>query len=256
MAPKGSFGLNQLLVITALALFFSGLTVVSFDADLDMPLVSGLFIVLMALPSYYAFWSYAGARRSAVLLIVLSVLPLLVEAQAVVTGFPYGEFQYSETLGGKLFGLVPWTVAFAYLPILLGSFAMASRFWSDSVAVLIVGSAAILTVADLVLDPAIVHAGLWIWTEGGAYYGIPTVNFLGWILTGLIYSGILYVGLKDLLEAEGPVPLSVASSLLLIMALWTGYVVKAGLIVPALIGLTLTSYLVYTFLRPVEESQN
>ncbi len=252
MSSKDELGPNKLLVITALVLFLAGLTVVSFDAQLDMPLVSGLFIVLMALPSYYAFWRYAGARRSVVLLILLSVLPLLVEAQAVVTGFPYGDFQYSQTLGGKLFGLVPWTVAFAYLPILLGSFAMASRFWPGSVPLLIAGSALILTIADLVLDPAIVHAGLWIWADGGPYYGIPTINFLGWVLTGLIYSAILYVGLRELLKTSGPVPIGVASSLLLIMALWTGYVMNAGLLIPSLIGFALTSYLAIIFLKPVE----
>ncbi len=252
MSPKGGSLPNKLLVLAALFLFIAGLTVVTFDAELDMPLVSGLFIVLMALPSYYVLWSYAGARRGAALLIVLSVLPLLVEAQAVVTGFPYGDFQYSQTLGGKLFGLVPWTVSFAYLPILLGGFTMASRFWHGSMPMVIVGSAILLTIADLVLDPAIVHAGLWIWADGGPYYGIPTINFLGWILTGLIYSTILYFGLRDNLETSGPVPIGVASSLLLIMALWTGYVMKAGLLIPSLIGIALTSYLAIMFLKPVE----
>lgn len=250
MSPRDGMDHRKLLVISAIALFLSGLTVVSFDAELDMPLVSSMFIVLMALPSYYVFLRYAGAKRSAVLLVVLSILPLLVEAQAVVTGFPYGEFYYSQALGGKLFGLVPWTVAFAYLPILLGSFAIASRYWPTNAPKLIAGSAVILMVVDLVLDPAIVHAGLWIWTEGGPYYGIPTVNFLGWILTGLIYSAILYIGLRDLLESSGALPIGVASSLLLILALWTGYVIKAGLVAPSLIGLALTVYLALVFLKP------
>lgn len=244
---RANLSYRRILVISAAFFFLAGLTVVSFDADLNMPLVSGAFIVLMALPSYYALWRYLGSRKSVIMLLVLSILPLLVEAQAIVTGFPYGEFSYSETMGGKLFGLVPWTVAFAYLPLLLGSFTIAARWFRHQPLFLIPVSAVLLMVTDLVLDPAIVHAGLWIWEDGGPYYDIPTVNFIGWVLTGLIYSAILYQGSKDELQQK-KMPLEVASSLLLIMALWTGYVINASLTIPALIGGGLTLGLAYLFL--------
>jgi uncharacterized membrane protein len=44
----------------------------------------------------------------------------------------------------------------------------------------------VLTAWDVLVDPLAsapnVHS--WIWEQGGAYYGVPTQNFIGWILTG------------------------------------------------------------------------
>jgi len=42
-----------------------------------------------------------------------------VEAIAVSTGLPYGRFYYSKSFGHMVLGLLPWTVAFAYLPFSL-----------------------------------------------------------------------------------------------------------------------------------------
>ncbi len=243
---------RAILFLSAAMLFFVGVTVLDFDTGLDVPLISAAMVVVIALPSYYVFLRYAGWRKGLPLLLLLSAIPLIVEAQAVVTGFPYGGFHYSDAMGPKAFDLVPWTVAFAYLPILLGSFTLASRIPGGGWIRIVMGSAAILVIADLVLDPAIVHAGLWIWEDGGAYYGVPAVNFLGWLLTGAVYSAILYVAFKDRLEAGEKVPAWVSSSLLLIMAMWTGYVIQNGLLVPSVLGLGLLAVLALVNLRGLE----
>ncbi len=231
------------LILSAAFLFLVGLTVLDFDTGLDVPLVSGALIVAIALPSYYCFLRFAGVRKGVPLLLLLSAMPLLVEAQAVVTSVPYGGFSYSDAMGPKLFGLVPWTVAFAYLPILLGSFTLASQLIGGRWTRMVMGSAAMLVLADLVLDPAIVHAGLWIWEDGGAYHGVPAVNFLDWLLTGVAYSAILYFALKDRLESGEALPAGASSSLLLTMALWTGYVIQNGLLAPSVLGLALLALL-------------
>ncbi|RQD83937.1 MAG: carotenoid biosynthesis protein [Methanocalculus sp. MSAO_Arc2] len=241
--------LTKALMVTSIVLFLAGFLVIRFDTDINIPAISGLFIIAMALPSYYMLCKEAGLRRGILLLTILSIIPLIVEAQAIVTGLPYGEFHYSDDLGFRLFNLVPFTVAFAYLPILLGAFTVTSQFAGTHPRRLIIGSAFLLVLIDLAIDPAIVHAGLWVWPGGGWYYGVPAINFLGWLLTGLLYSGILYIGMKERLMCQKPIAVDMASSLLLIIALWTGYLLYAGLLIPFLIGGALLVALMYMIQR-------
>ena len=201
----------------------------------DVPIFSqaaGVFIVAMAAPSYAALVLWRGARRGSAALVVLSVLPVLVEAAAIFTGFPYGEFTYSGRLGYMVLGVVPWSVAFAYPPILLGSMAYASRLRGDRLG--FSALSAIFNVAvDLVVDPGTVHSGFWSWAEPGAYFGVPVVNFLGWLLTGFLYANVFY----SLTGGETPMDVRVSSSLFLILCFWAGYLFFNGLHLPAALGL-------------------
>jgi len=52
-------------------------------------------------------------------------IPPAIEAYAVATGIPYCRFAYFADLGYGVFSLVPWTVAVACLPMLLGAVALA-----------------------------------------------------------------------------------------------------------------------------------
>jgi bisanhydrobacterioruberin hydratase len=224
------------LLVAAAGLFLAAYLVVRFDAPGASPAVSTLFLVALALPSYTAVVRWLGPARGIALLLVLSLLPLAVEAYAVATGIPYGAFAYSPHLGVRLFDQVPWTVAFAFLPMLLGAVAIGSALVGTGWRRLIPASVFFLLLVDLVIDPAAVHAGLWLWAEDGAYYGVPLSNFAGWVLTGTVYVALVYYIARRDLVAGRPVPGLVASSLLLIVAFWTGYLVRNGLIVPSLLG--------------------
>lgn len=243
---------SRRIVLAAAAVFFLvGLVFVRFGEGMDVPGISAAFVVAMALPSYLALVRWLGAKRGLFLLLVFSLLPLAVEGFAVATGFPYGSFSYAGTLGEPLFGLVPWTVAFAYLPLLLGSVTLASRLAGTDQR-RFVAAAALLTVAvDLVIDPAAVHAGFWIWASPGLYYGIPAVNFLGWALTGALYASLFAFAVRDRFAAGEPVPLAVAASLLLILAFWSGYLLREGLLVPVAIAILLIGLLLCACSRPV-----
>ncbi|NHJ14895.1 MAG: carotenoid biosynthesis protein, partial [Candidatus Thorarchaeota archaeon] len=169
------------------------------------------------------------------LLLAFSILPLVVESIGISTGLPYGEFYYSDQLGFKVFGLVPWSVAFAFAPLVLGAMASASQFTSD-VRILLPFSALLLVVFDLILDPAMVALGVWIWVEPGPYYGIPTTNYLGWFLTALIASGLMYLIAKAEISMEPRIDFRIAASLLLTLFFWTGYNVWTSLWIPAIVG--------------------
>jgi len=47
-------------------------------------------------------------------------------------------------------------------------------------------SAAALTSWDLFLDPQMVARGFWVWENPSGYFGIPLVNYAGWLLVASI----------------------------------------------------------------------
>ncbi len=117
-----------------------------------------------------------------------------IELAGVLTGLPYGEFSYGIELGPMLAGLVPLGLPVFYFPILLNSYLLASLFLGETT----VGRRFVLTLGtvltlDLLLDPGAVALGFWAWDSPGAYYGVPAINYAGWLLSGSVATAILQV---------------------------------------------------------------
>jgi len=206
--------------------------------------VSAFFIVVLAIPSYIFLYRWVGLKLALVILVVFSILPIAIEALGITTGFPYGWFYYSENLGYRILDLVPWSVAFAFAPLVLGSLSLASYVTKDA-RLAIPLSALILVWTDLVLDPAAVLLEIWIWVYPGTYYGIPISNYVGWFLTATLASTILHGVLSGKSVETSPLDSRLATSHLLIAAFWTGYTVWTGLVIPAILGLLLFIILYY-----------
>lgn len=223
--------------LLAIVLFLTGFLFVNPDPRYST--VSGIFIILLALPAYGVLLCWLGAPRGLLLLFLFSVLILSVETLAVATGFPYSGFSYSGAIGPPLFDLVPVMVSFAYLPLLLGAAALSCRGCAPSLPRTVLLATILLVLADLVIDPAAVHAGFWTWNEPGWYYGIPVLNFAGWVLTGAIYSWLFFRVSGRMQAGFSCPPPMLASSLLLIIALWSGYLSRNLLLIPAGIGIAL-----------------
>jgi len=225
--------------IGILVLVILGLAVSAFFmANVEMPqwshIVSSISVVLFAVPCIWAAKMWLGWRDAVVLVTALGFVALLIETSAIMTGFPYGHFGYSEHLGYKLFAVVPWTVAFAWPPLLLAAYSVAANV-TKSRLVRIVMTTITLLVFDLVLDPGAVLLGFWKYAEAGAFYRVPLSNFGGWIISGLIGAVILEMIIsrfKPLL----PVPIQLTASAFFIVCFWTAFAAFAGMIYPALIG--------------------
>jgi putative membrane protein len=140
-----------------------------------------------------------GWRKTAVFAIVSITLSLSFELFGTGTGWPFGNYAYTDFLGTKVLGRVPWTIPLSWFymgfaSLLLGSW-LASRLqlgnrgiWS------VLLGAWLLTGWDLVLDPAMAHDSLriqfWVWYEQGPYFGMPLKNFAGWAMTGLLFMAV------------------------------------------------------------------
>ncbi len=166
----------------------------------DALTVATVVTFFLASVSHAAVWR--GRRWTIVLVTVTAGTGLLVESVGTRTGVPFGAYTYTATLGPRLLGVplvipLAWTMM-AY-PALLAARRLVAGRWSRA---LVAGAA--LAAWDLFLDPQMVAAGHWRWTDvGAALPGIPEVpltNFLGWTLTAVA----MMAGLTALLPAAAP----------------------------------------------------
>lgn len=202
----------------------SGFFVARFPVRPELAVVSAIFVLVFAAPSYLAVLRWQGGRRGALALSALGLYAMILETVAVKTGLPYGRFSYGPKIGALLFDAVPWTVPFSWTPLLLWA------LWRGRGRVWVVGG--LLVLADLCLDPGAVAQGFWRYDAGGAYYGVPLSNFLGWVLSGSLGGWLA----ARLLHGTPPADRLLALSGLLSLAFWTSVNFFMGLWVPALVG--------------------
>ena len=103
-------------------------------------------------------------------------------------GIPFGNYGYTDFLGFKLGGQVPYTIPLSWFFMAYPSYLIFSYLFPQSNAFLrIIMSALLLTIWDIVLDPAMSYlTNYWYWGESGPFYGMPLINFFGWFLTGVV----------------------------------------------------------------------
>jgi len=151
---------------------------------------SNLSVLLIAAPSLIGLYKWLGPTKAISTFLILGCFALTIENIAVLTGFPYGSFRYGSDLGFKILQ-VPWTVPFAWIPILLGSFAISFHLEKKNFLLICAYTSLSMTVVDLILDPGAVSLRYWVWLPAGIFYGVPLSNFLGWLITSMIGSLLL-----------------------------------------------------------------
>jgi len=189
--------------------------------------------LLIALPSTIALFAYLGPRRALLSLLALSAFAFAIESFGVATGVPYGDFYYGDALGPRAFDLVPLLLPLSYVPLVVGATAAA---WTRGPRLLHIILATLLLVwMDAVLDPGAAFLGFWVWPEGGAYYGVPLSNYIGWLLSGAAATALLLVTGR---WSNPPRP-ALLDSAAIATAFWTGVAALSSLTAPALLGASL-----------------
>ncbi|HSO25767.1 MAG TPA: bisanhydrobacterioruberin hydratase CruF [Methanobacteriaceae archaeon] len=241
---------SKIILISGIFLIIAAFFVSNVPISSDTSIISVIFIICLALPCFYAAIIWLGWKNGIILLGILSAYALIIETFAIITGFPYSEFQYNDLIGFKLFGYTPFTVPFAWLPLFLGSLYVASNLKIkdkklETWQILIVSTILVL-LTDIVLDPAAVALKFWIWEDYGAFYGVPLMNFTGWVLSGFLASLISILILKLMkIRITDSKPPALVSSLFLIMAFWTAVNLYLQLIIPALVGMAMIIFILY-----------
>jgi uncharacterized membrane protein len=177
----------------------------SFAPNLLPVPISTALVQLVLLTFMFVHGSLSYRLRD---LLVFAAITLVVsnifENMSVLTGFPFGHYYYTDTLGPKLF-LVPVLIGLGYLSTAYLGWTVA-RVISGATHSRLPGHltftvpllAAFMTSSwDLTIDPiyaTINHA--WIWLDGGSYFGVPFSNFLGWLLNTFVYFQLFALYLK------------------------------------------------------------
>lgn len=165
--------------------------------------------ISIIVPTVFAFMH--GSRRlgwptMGAFFAIAFVVSWCMESLSIATGFPFGHYHYTDRLGPKL-GTVPLLIMPAYFAMCYVSWNLAhivlnkfehradglQRFAVPVIA------AFIMVMWDLAMDPSrSTMAQAWIWHDGGSYFGVPFVNFMGWSLTVyLIFQILALVLLKQ-----------------------------------------------------------
>jgi uncharacterized membrane protein len=162
-----------------------------------------------------------GPATAAGLLVVTALPGYAVEVLGVHTGFPFGSYAYSSTLGPRLFG-APLLIGLAWTMLAWPAAVAARRLVRGRVARVVVGAWA-LAAADLFLDPQVVASGGWTWSSPTPHLpGVPDVpltNFAGWLAVALMLSVAVQALAGD---GDDRVPLA------LHLWLYIGWVVALG----------------------------
>lgn len=193
--PRG-LEIGLLVVMVGAALFhlghhlFASLTKQELDFII-IPVTGALFCLASA--CLLLSW------RPGLLLLALSAAGgWLVEEVGVRTGVIFGVYEYGDALGPKL-GSVPFVIPLFWFMMIYCGLVIANliaegvpqfagRFGQSVWLSLLAGFVA--TAYDLGLDPYMSSPKIaaWTWLDGGAYFGVPPRNFLGWIGTVFVIS--------------------------------------------------------------------
>jgi putative membrane protein len=128
-----------------------------------------------------------GLPRTALFFAVSAIVSYAMEEMGVRTGLIYGAYHYSDMLGPKL-GHVPVIIPLAWFMMIYPSWRVRgvdAHSLSGLTAQAMV-AAWVITGWDMVMDPGMALAGNWVWEHGGAYFGVPRRNYIGWLLTTLL----------------------------------------------------------------------
>ena len=148
------------------------------------------YMALMPLLTLLLYLPALGARRSLLFLLWGNALGATAELVGTQTGFPFGAYVYSDLLGAKIAGHVPWFIPPSWYAMSLLSYDLAGRLgigrWAR-----VVTAAVFMVLWDVALDPAMTagaHSGwsFWSYPGGGVFFGMPLVNWVGWLGTSLV----------------------------------------------------------------------
>jgi putative membrane protein len=122
----------------------------------------------------------------------VALLSFTAEHVGTGCGVPFGGYGYTGLLGLKVGGRVPALIPVSWFLMALPAWILARRSFPGSRPARMLLGATWLVAWDLALDPAMSFlTTYWRWSETGAYYGMPWVNLLGWLVTGLVLMAAL-----------------------------------------------------------------
>ena len=155
-------------------------------------------------------------RWRGILMFVLIILVVgnVFENVGVRTGFPFGQYYFTDLMGPKIFA-VPIMLGLAYVGMAYLSWTLARLILGDwraplagsRIVTLPLVAAFIMVAWDFSMDPVwatVLRA--WVFPGGGAYFGVPISNFAGWYLTVYVMYQLFAFYLRSRASNSAPLP--------------------------------------------------
>ncbi|CDZ77349.1 carotene biosynthesis associated membrane protein [Legionella massiliensis] len=209
---SNSRGIIRWIVITIYLL------ITLFSAVWHGPVAEIVLPIILVLAIFIAACLHGKERYGTKNIIIFFVITWFIshffEALSIQTGFPFGHYYYDKLAGPRLFD-VPLIIMFAYFGtgyaswilahILLGQYA--TPLTGRQIFIVPFIAAFIMVMWDICMDPlASTVYSLWVWKDGGAYFGVPLQNYFGWFLVVYIIYQIfaVYIAKHDVRATSKP----------------------------------------------------
>ncbi len=136
---------------------------------------------------------HLGVRRSIFFLLVSGVIALVAEHLAIVYQ-PFGAYEFHLKSVWSI-GSLPISVLLAWCFFIYIGYSVSNAgltIWGKrkphrsgssvwTLMILVLTDAWLITSMDLMIDPVQKFEKNWTWLDGGAFFGVPPGNFLGWM---------------------------------------------------------------------------
>lgn len=120
--------------------------------------------------------------------VIIALIGFFVEVLGVQTGIIFGDYEYGNVLGWKVFG-VPLILGVNWLILIYASGMVINHFWRRfPIPFKAFLAAGLMVGLDVLIEPVAMELGFWNW-EGGI---VPLQNYLGWFVTAYILQLILF----------------------------------------------------------------
>ena len=145
-------------------------------------------------------------RKAAIKMFAIGIICAFLFEEFV--GLQSGLYEFTELMGPKI-DKAPLAIGLSWMAVFYMGWFMANLVCDgapsprkNSIGRVIAKSAIaafIVSATDLAADPVSVEAGLWVWYDGGPFYGVPYSNYIGWIIVGTVILSIIgIVNKKDI----------------------------------------------------------
>jgi uncharacterized membrane protein len=168
---------------------------------LDSVLITAFLFILAILHGIKRY----GKKNMLVFFLIVFAVSFSFENVSIRTGFPFGFYHYSPTLGLMT---VPVVIIFAYFAMGYLSWMLANvltgqytrKLKGKQIFIVPFIAAFIMVMWDLTMDPiSSTLQKLWVWHHPGAYFGVPVGNFIGWFFVVFIFYQVfaIYISKYD-----------------------------------------------------------
>lgn len=205
-----------LLLVVVVVVFYVGIRTGGFNIPLQR-LPWSIMVPSLALFCLAHSIVMLGWERAVALFLLCVTISFGFEYVGEATGAIFGAYHYTDVLGFKLFGRVPVLIPLAWYMMFYPSYVVTNILAEGNpisvqnnivwIAWMSVLSALVMTAWDLTMDPImsfhpcqtgsadclpvtldenVVGHPAWIWGVDGEHFGVPLLNYRGWLLNTFI----------------------------------------------------------------------